>query len=113
MPILTKTLKEVVNDELIDKGYITNRIVKIAICKMDGTPSVILGDGCVRDDAEWEAMKKQWDKTCKMVDAMNKGKTLSKHFKLCMQIDEIHDDGTHINPLGTNVSLIIHKIGNK
>lgn len=113
MPILTKTLKEVVNDELIDKGYITNRVVRIVICKMDGTPTVVLGDGRVRDEVEWTAMQKKWSKACKMVDAMDKGKTLSKHFKLCMQIDEIHDDGTHINPLGTNVSLIIHKIGGK
>lgn len=113
MPILTKTLNEVVNDELIDKGYITNRVVRIVICKMDGTPLVVLGDGRVRNNAEHAVMEKKWDKACKMVDAMSKNKMFSKHFKLCMQIDEMRDDGTHINPLGTNVSLIIHKIGGK
>lgn len=111
MPIKNKSVKQVVKDELLDKSHISDRVVRIYICNQDNIPQVLKVEKKVRNENDWEDMKASWKDECVTLDYINKVicAKAKKPFVLSMRIIERDTNGAEFNPLGDNVSILLHK----
>ncbi len=105
MPILNKTINEVITKEMINKVQ-SNRLLVMYVCDKNNKPMLVMDNAYVRNNYEMEEAKKKWKSLCNNF----KGSYLNKNDnKLSLRIMETTDEGYLFNVLGGNVSLINFK----
>lgn len=106
MPILNKSITDIVKDELINHVE-DNRKVAIYLTDKNNKPFFLMDDAKVCNNYEFDKFKKKWERIKKQFD----GSPFSKYnYKLSVRIIETTDDGYQVNVLGQNVSLINHTV---
>ena len=105
MPILNKTINEVITEEMINNVQ-SNRLLVMYVCDKNNKPMLVMDNAYVRNNYEMENAKEKWENLCKQFD----GSYLSKNGnKLSLRIMETTDEGYQFNVLGDNISLINFK----
>lgn len=106
MPILNKSITDIVKDELINHVE-DNRKVAIYLTDKNNKPFFLMDDAKVRNNYEWDEFKKKWEHVKEQFEDSH----LSKHdYKLSARIMEMADEGYEVNVLGQNVNLINHTV---
>lgn len=105
MPILNKTINEVITKEMINNVQ-SNRLLVMYVCDKNNKPILVMDNAYVRNNYEMENAKEKWENLCNNF----KGSYLNKNGnKLSLRIMETTDEGYLFNVLGDNVSLINFK----
>ena len=105
MPILNKTINEIITKEMINNVQ-SNRLLVMYVSDKNNNPMIVMDKVYVRNNYEMEDAKKKWKSLCNNF----KGSYLNKNDnKLSLRIMETTDEGYLFNVLGANVSLINFK----
>ena len=105
MPILNKTINEIITKEMINNVQ-SNRLLVMYVSDKNNNPMIVMDKVNVRNNYEMEDAKKKWKRLCNNF----KGSYLNKNGNmLYLRIMETTDEGYLFNVLGDNVSLINFK----
>ena len=105
MPILNKTINDVITEEMINNVN-TNRLLVMYVCDKSNKPILVMDNAYVRNNYEMENAKEKWENLCNNF----KDSCFTKNGnKLSLRIMETTDEGYQFNVLGENVSLINFK----
>lgn len=102
MPILKKTIEEIINNGLIKSDKI-NYMLVIYLSDKNDNPMLVMHDYNVHNTDDVELFIKKWNNLCSQ---FGNSYISNNDNKLSLRIMEMDENGYMVNVLGKNVSLI-------